>query len=85
MFASGEYVNLGHKQEGLPSWTKANRSIDGQDIVVWYTLGVTHIPRTEDWPIMPVYRTGFRLLPSNFFSRDPVLDVPPPTKRVPNR
>jgi primary-amine oxidase len=74
MFASGEYVNLGHKQEGLPAWTKANRAIDGQDIVVWYTLGITHIPRTEDWPIMPVHPTGFRLLPSNFFSHNPTLN-----------
>jgi primary-amine oxidase len=74
MFASGEYVNLGHKQEGLPAWTKANRAIEGQDVVVWYTLGVTHIPRTEDWPLMPVHPTGFRLLPSNFFSHNPALD-----------
>jgi primary-amine oxidase len=34
MFASGDYVNLGRKQEGLPAWTKANRPLDGQDIVV---------------------------------------------------
>jgi len=84
MFASGEYVNLGHTQEGLPGWTKANRSIEGQDVVVWYTLGITHIPRTEDWPIMPAYRAGFRLLPSNFFSGDPALDQAP-QKRVQNR
>ena len=74
MFASGEYVNLGHRQEGLPAWTKANRPIDGQDVVVWYTLGVTHIPRTEDWPLMPVHPVGFRLLPSNFFSHNPALE-----------
>ena len=74
MFASGEYVNLGHTQEGLPAWTKANRPIYGQDIVVWYTLGITHIPRTEDWPLMPVHPAGFRLVPSNFFSHNPALD-----------
>ena len=74
MFASGEYVNLGHRQEGLPAWTKANRPIDGQEVVVWYTLGVTHIPRTEDWPLMPVHPVGFRLLPSNFFSHNPALE-----------
>lgn len=73
MFASGDYPNLGRKQEGLPAWTKANRPLDGQDIVVWYTLGMTHIPRTEDWPVMPAHPTGFRLLPSNFFSHNPAL------------
>jgi primary-amine oxidase len=39
-------------------------------------LGVTHIPRTEDWPIMPVHTAGFRLVPAGFFSRNPALDSP---------
>jgi Cu2+-containing amine oxidase len=38
---------------------------------------VTHLPRTEDWPIMPAYTVGFRLVPAGFFSHDPALDTPP--------
>ncbi len=76
MFASGEYVNLNLSGEGLPKWTSANRLVENRDIVVWYTLGVTHIPRTEDWPIMPVHPTGFRLVPAGFFSQNPGLDAP---------
>jgi primary-amine oxidase len=44
--------------------------------VVWHTFGLTHFPRTEDWPIMPVDRTGFTLKPTGFFDRNPTLDVP---------
>ena len=76
MFASGEYVNFNLSGEGLPKWTSANRSIEDRDIVVWYTLGVTHIPRAEDWPVMPVHPTGFRLVPAGFFSQNPAMDAP---------
>lgn len=40
------------------------------------TLGMTHIPRPEEFPIMPSARTGFRLVPKGFFDRNPALDVP---------
>jgi primary-amine oxidase len=45
---------------------------------VWHTFGVTHVPRPEDWPVMPVETTGFQLLPAGFFDRNPALDVPRP-------
>jgi primary-amine oxidase len=48
------------------------------DIVVWHSFGVTHIPRPEDWPVMPVESSGFSLVPFGFFDRNPALDVPPP-------
>ena len=32
-----------------------NRRVDsGNDPVVWHSFGVTHIVRTEDFPVMPV-------------------------------
>ena len=45
--------------------------------MLWYTFGVTHVPRPEDWPVMPVEYTGFSLVPVGFFDRNPALDVPP--------
>ena len=27
-----------------------------------YVFGITHVPRLEDWPVMPVDRIGFTLL-----------------------
>ena len=48
------------------------------DLVVWYNFGQTHIPRLEDWPVMPVASVGFMLRPDGFFNSNPALDVPPP-------
>ena len=62
---------------GLPSYALADRSIDDTDIVVWHTFGVTHVPRPEDWPVMPVEYVGFTMMPSGFFDQNPALDVPP--------
>lgn len=76
LYAAGTYVRDGEPADGLVKWTAGNRSIEFEDIVLWYTVGVTHIPRPEDWPIMAVHRTGFKLMPAGFFSRNPALDVP---------
>ncbi len=53
-----------------------DRDIDGQDLVVWHSFGLTHFPRPEDWPIMPVDTTGFTLKPHGFFDQNPTLNVP---------
>ncbi|HLX87154.1 MAG TPA: primary-amine oxidase [Acidimicrobiales bacterium] len=75
---AGEYPNQHAGGDGLPAWTEQDRSIVDEDIVVWYTFGVTHIPRPEDWPVMPVEYAGFQLIPVGFFDANPALDVPPP-------
>ena len=75
-YPAGDFVNRSAAGSGLPSYTAGDRSIDNTDIVIWHTFGLTHFPRTEDWPIMPVDRTGFTLKPTGFFDRNPTLDVP---------
>jgi primary-amine oxidase len=77
-YAAGEYPNLHPGGAGLPEWTSADRPIDDRDIVVWYTFGHHHVPRPEDWPVMPVATAGFTIKPVGFFERNPALDVPPP-------
>ena len=59
-------------------WTKRDRNLAATDLVVWYTFGQTHIPRVEDWPVMPVSSVGFLLRPDGFFGANPALDLPPP-------
>jgi primary-amine oxidase len=76
--AAGDYPNQHPGGDGLPGWTEADRSLVGTDIVAWHTFGVTHLPRPEDWPVMPVEYCGFHLMPVGFFDRNPSLDVPPP-------
>lgn len=49
--------------------------------MVWYTFGHHHVPRPEDWPVMPVAMIGFTLRPMGFFTRNPALDVPPSEPR----
>lgn len=76
MSAAGDYPNQGRAPEGLSRFAARDESIVDEDVVVWYTFGVTHTPRPEDWPVMPVARAGFRLEPDGFFGRNPALDVP---------
>ena len=61
-----------------PAWTAADRSLVDTPIVAWHTFGITHSPRPEDWPVMPVEYCGFHLVPVGFFDANPALDVPPP-------
>jgi primary-amine oxidase len=78
-YPAGEFINGSRGGEGLPAYVAQNRGIDGEDIVIWHTFGLTHFPRPEDWPVMPVDQAGFTLKPVGFFDRNPTLDVPPST------
>lgn len=78
-YPAGDFVNRSAAGSGLPSYAAADRPIDDVELVVWHTFGLTHFPRTEDWPVMPVDQTGFVLKPSGFFDRNPTLDVPAST------
>jgi primary-amine oxidase len=74
---AGDLVNMHPGGAGLPAWTAADRDVEDTDIVLWHTFGLTHFPRPEDWPVMPVDSTGFVLKPHGFFGRNPTLDLPP--------
>jgi primary-amine oxidase len=77
-FPAGDYPNQNPGGDGLPRWMAADRDLADRDLVVWYTFGQTHVPRLEDWPVMPVSSVGFLLRPDGFFDRNPALDLPPP-------
>ena len=68
-YAAGEYPNQHPTGDGLPSWTKANRKVDDTEISLWYVFGHNHVPRPEDWPVMPVAMLGFQFRPDGFFER----------------
>jgi primary-amine oxidase len=79
-FPAGDYPNQHPTGDGLPRWTAANRSIENTEVVVWYVFAHNHVPRLEDWPVMPVACIGFQLKPDGFFPNSPAMDVPPPKK-----
>ena len=79
-FAAGSYPNQHKGGDGLIKWTKKNRNVANTDIVFWYTMGHTHLPRPEDYPVMPASYIGFLLKPAGFFSMNPANDLPPAVK-----
>jgi primary-amine oxidase len=80
-YPAGDYPNSRGIKDGLPGWVEDNESLQGKDVVLWYNLGVTHIVRAEDWPIMNVHTIGFSLMPFGFFEKNPVIG----NRRVPAR
>ncbi len=81
LFAGGLYINQSKGGDGLTKWVERDDKIENEDIILWHSFGVTHIPRVEDFPIMPVETTGFTLKPLNFFNGNPAIDVPPPCRK----
>ena len=72
------------KATAATAWSdgpKQDRPIDNTDMVFWYTFGHTHIPRAEDYPVMPTAYIGFMLKPNGFFTMNPANDVPPSQKK----
>jgi primary-amine oxidase len=78
LYPAGWYPNQHRGGEGIAKWTAADRRLENENVVVWYTLNYHHLPRPEDWPVQPVVQAGFHWMPSGFFDRNPALDVPPP-------
>jgi primary-amine oxidase len=80
--AAGNYPNQSQGGDGLILWTKQDRPIAGTDVVLWYTFGHTHLPRPEDYPVMPTAYIGFMLKPNGFFNENPANDLPPSAKKT---
>ncbi|KAL4418888.1 hypothetical protein ABPG77_010057, partial [Micractinium sp. CCAP 211/92] len=76
-FPAGNYTIQHAGGDGLPKWTSQNRSLEGADPVLWYTFGTAHVPRPEDFPVMPCEVVGFHLKPVGFFRYNPGRDLPP--------
>jgi primary-amine oxidase len=80
-FGAGDFPNQSSGGDGLIRWTEQDRSIENTDVVLWYTMGHTHLPRPEDYPVMPAAYIGFLLKPSGFFAFNPANDLPPSAKK----
>ncbi len=76
LYAPGDYPNQSPPGEGLTKYIADHQSVDGRDLVVWYTAGFTHATTVEDYPVMPTASIGFSLRPHGFFDANPALDAP---------
>jgi len=77
LFAAGEFTNQSQKEiGGVADAVARKEDVENADVVVWNVFGLTHNPRVEDWPVMPVEIHQLHLTPADFFERNPALDVP---------
>ncbi|BDD61274.1 hypothetical protein MAP00_006333 [Monascus purpureus] len=85
LYPAGDYVcqstgELNHPHNPtIVDWANRNESIENTDIVCYIQFGLTHFPRTEDFPIMPAEPVGVMMRASHFFEKNPALWVPPST------
>ncbi|KAK4994420.1 hypothetical protein LTR28_000887, partial [Elasticomyces elasticus] len=80
LFAGGKYTNQSRGGTGVRSWADRKDDIVDTDLVVFVQFGINHIPRIEDFPVMPCEIIKVTMKPVNFFDRNPALDVPPSTQ-----
>jgi len=81
-YPAGDHVVQSKECMGLARWMAHDQPLAGADPVVWYSYGITHNPRIEDFPVMPVEVVGFHLKPSSFFTANPALDLPPEVNKA---
>ena len=74
-YAGGDYMVGSQGDDGLAVWADRDRPIRNQDLVVWVNLGMHHLTRAEDLPVMPTIWHSFQLRPHNFFDRNPAIQL----------
>ncbi|KAH8807776.1 copper amine oxidase [Xylogone sp. PMI_703] len=81
LWAGGKWTNQSLIEvDGVADYAARNEDVRDSDVVLWHTYGITHNPRVEDYPVMPVETMTIALKPVDFFDRNPALDVPPSTQ-----
>ena len=81
LYAAGRYTNQSRGGDGVRVWAARRDNVVDTDIVVFVQFGLQHVPRVEDFPVMPAEIIKVALKPVNFFDKNPALDVPPSEQR----
>ncbi|QSZ37572.1 hypothetical protein DSL72_008670 [Monilinia vaccinii-corymbosi] len=79
LYAGGRFTIQSRKEiDGVGDAVARGEKLgeEGEDVVVWNCFGLTHNPRVEDWPVMPVEIHELKIKPADFFEANPSLDVP---------
>lgn len=77
LYAGGLYTNQSRGGTGVRSWAERNENVKDTDLVLFIQAGINHVPRIEDFPVMPCEILRIHMKPVNFFEKNPALDVPP--------
>ncbi|KAG0139264.1 hypothetical protein CROQUDRAFT_54972, partial [Cronartium quercuum f. sp. fusiforme G11] len=74
-YPSGKHVPGTTKapEDSLENWLKGDKNIDNEDIVIYLTYGVNHLPTPEQFPIMSAEVLTVNFKPSGFFKNNPSL------------
>ncbi len=76
LYAAGAYPNQAPPDDAdVLARYAGQEAIYDRDIVVWYSLGMTHFPRVEDYPVMPSARLSVTFQPDGFFQRNPAVGL----------
>ncbi|MCO1575524.1 primary-amine oxidase [Crossiella sp. SN42] len=75
-YPAGEFPNQSNGGDGLPRWISQKRDLAGTAVTIWPVVATLHSPTPEDWPVMPIVKTGFEFKPTGFFNRNLMLDLP---------
>lgn len=78
MWPAGKYVPQTREEpdDSVCKWVQSKGNVENEDILLYLTIGTTHIPRPEDWPVMPVENLSVTFKPNSFFKVNPSMDVP---------
>lgn len=77
LYAAGRFTLQSQLERGGVADMAARKdSVEDEDLVIWNVFGLTHNPRVEDWPVMPVEIFQVHYRPSDFFEANPAIDVP---------
>lgn len=81
-YAGGVWTNQSSKEiGGVQDAVDRKEKVRNEDVVLWHSFGLTHHPRVEDFPVMPVEMMNIMLVPNDFFTGNPAIDVPPSTQK----
>lgn len=77
LYTCGVWTNQSSKEiGGVQDAVDRKENIRNEDVVLWHSFGLTHHPRVEDFPVMPVEMMNIMLVPNDYFSKNPAIDVP---------
>jgi primary-amine oxidase len=73
--AAGPWPNQAVGGQGLPAYVAQERPAEHADVVIWATMGIHHLTRPEDWPVLPTKWHSITLKSYGFFTRNPAITL----------